>query len=85
MVVVDNLSELNFHSEAQLLPEHLEMGDSTWACVAELEAEHDMKHFYGCYKSEEMLKCFSFRDTLLEELEIIHPERISTFSQLWLV
>ena len=38
----DNLSELNLQNEAQLLDEHLGMGDNKWSCVAELQAEHDI-------------------------------------------
>ncbi len=44
--VGEDLSKLSFASANQLADENLELGDSTWAALPEMEEEFDTKPFY---------------------------------------
>ena len=72
-------------SDKQVSNEHLGIGDSTWAAVAELEQEHDTKPFFSAVRNfyiaslKKMLKKFPFDDTLLKDLGILQPNKTATY------
>ena len=72
-------------SDKQVSNEHLGIGDSTWAAVAELKQEHDTKPFFSVVSNfyiaslKKMLKKFPFDDTLLNDLGILQPNKTATY------
>lgn len=81
----DNLNALNLDEGNQLSSENLGIGTDTWACVMELETEHDLEPFFKAARNfyiatiNKMLKKFPFGDTLLKDLGIINPDRVCSY------
>ena len=44
----DNFRNLNLNQSGYLSDKNLGIGTATWACLAELEATHDLKPFLHC-------------------------------------
>ncbi len=86
--VGEDLSKLSFASANQPADENLELGDSTWAALSEMEEEFDTKPFYQAVRAfyvaslNKMLKKFPFGDTILKDLGIINPGRTYNFTTI---
>ena len=84
--VGDDLSNLNFARTNQLADENLGLGNDTWVYLAGMEEEHDPKSLYEAVRSfyvatvKKMLKKFPFGDTILTDLGIINPDKVTTYS-----
>lgn len=70
----DDLSQLTLCEENQLDDEHLRIGTDTWACIAELEEEEDLKPFFSSVRNFDL---FSLKKMLKNFLLVIH------FSRTW--
>ena len=81
----DNLHNLNMDPESQLADENLGIGQATWEHLAELQLEHDLKPFFVGVRSfylatiKKMLQKFPFRDSLLKDLEVLQPNKTSSY------
>ena len=82
----ENLQMLDLKTENQLLDRNLGIGSSTWACLAELEAEQDLKPFFRAVRAfyistiQKMLQKFPFSDSLLKDLGILLPDKAASYS-----
>ena len=82
----DDLHQLNLDSDNQLPDENLGIGSSTWSCLHQLEAEHDLKPFFCAVRSfyirsiRKMLQKFPFGDTLLKDLGVLQPDQTTSYS-----
>ena len=81
----DNLKLLNFSTTNQLPDENLGIGDNTWVALATVEQEHDTKPFFDSIRRfyissmKKMLKKLPFGDSLLSDLGILQPNKVSTY------
>ena len=84
--VGDDLSNLSFARTNQVADENLGLGNDTWVYLAGMEEEHDPKLLYEAIRSfyvatvKKMLKKFPFGDTILKDLGIINPDKVTTYS-----
>ena len=83
--VSEDLRLLNLERVNQLPDENLGVGESTWACLRELEEEYDLKPFFEAVRSfyvssiKKMLNKFPFGDTLLKDLGILQPDKTASY------
>jgi hypothetical protein len=81
-----NLTLLSTAKEDQLPDENLGIGDDTWTCLAELEIEHDITPFlksvrkFYCLSVQKMLKKFPFGDSLMKDLGVLQPNKVTTYT-----
>ena len=84
--VGDDLKSLKFTDENLLGKEDLGIGETTWTLIAALEEECDIAPFFDAVKKfyvatiQKMIKKFPFGDTLLQDLEILIPDKVTSFS-----
>ena len=81
----EDLPEISLVEENQLPDESLGIGDNAWATLAEVEQEHDTKPFFKsvrqfyCASIKKMLKKFPFGDSLMKDLGVLQPNKVSTY------
>ena len=81
----DNLTLLNFDRDSQVSDENLGIGTDTWACLAVYEQEDPKPFFLAVHKFylatiKKMLKKFSFGDSILKNLGVLQPDKVSSYS-----
>ena len=82
----DNLTLLNFDRDSQVSDENLGIGTDTWACLAVYEQEEDQKQFFLAVRTfyfatiKKMLKKFPFGDSILKDLGVFQPDKVSSYS-----
>ena len=66
--------------------EDIGIGTNTWAIISTVEEEHDITPFFDAVKKfyiatlKKMIKKFPFGDTLLQDLGVLVPDKVSTYS-----
>ena len=84
--VGDHLKDLDFSDENLLEKEDLGIGMNTWASISALEEEYDTAPFFNAVMKfyiatiTKMIKKFPFGDTLLQDLGILVPDKVATYS-----
>ena len=78
----DNLKNLKFDNIVD--KEHMGIGSDTWFAVSAMEQEHDTKPFFDAVKKfyvisiKKMIQKFPFGDSLLRDLEILKPKKLTS-------
>ena len=85
--VGDKIHTIDLEKSENYKPdENMSLGTDTWACVAELEEEMDMKPFFSAVRKfylatlKKMFKKFPFGDTLLKDLGIVQPNKTDSYT-----
>ena len=82
----ENLTLLNIDRDSQVSKENLGIGTDTWACLAVYEQEEDPKPFFLAVHKfylatiKKMLKKFPFGDSILKDLGVLQPDKVSSYS-----
>ena len=85
MAAGDNLNSLSLDKRGHLTDENLGIWTATWACLSELEETHNSKPFFTAVRTfyvqtiKKMQKRFPFDDSLMKDLGILQPEKISEY------
>ena len=83
----DNLSTLSLSMSGQLSDKNLGVVENTWALIAQMDGEHDIKPFYTAVHNfcvatiQRILKTFPFGDSLIWGLLILNLHVLTNSAQ----